>query len=78
MNAQGHRCASRRGCRRCRARELLEVLTRPDDGRAALIGRLHQRVDASWLVEMLMDLEELNLRGCDSWRRYRTSSRDGR
>ena len=28
------------------ARELLDVLTRPDADRAALIGRLHQRADA--------------------------------
>jgi hypothetical protein len=40
------------------ARELLDVLTRPDADRAALIGRLHQREDAEWLAELLIDLEE--------------------
>jgi hypothetical protein len=40
------------------AAELLDVLTRPDADRAALIGRLHQRVDAEWLAELLIDLEE--------------------
>jgi hypothetical protein len=40
------------------ARELLDVLTRPDADRAALIGRLHQREDAAWLAELLIDLEE--------------------
>ncbi|MDP9330002.1 MAG: hypothetical protein M3P11_05090 [Actinomycetota bacterium] len=39
------------------ARELLDVLTRSDVDRAALIGRLHQRVDARWLAEVLMELE---------------------
>ncbi|MDP9223871.1 MAG: hypothetical protein M3P18_08445 [Actinomycetota bacterium] len=39
------------------ARELLDVLTRPDAGRAALIGRLHQRDDTGWLAELLMDIE---------------------
>jgi hypothetical protein len=32
------------------AAELLDVLTRPDADRAALIGRLHQREDATWLA----------------------------
>ena len=32
--------------------------TRPDADRAALIGQLHQRDDAEWLVEILIDLEE--------------------
>lgn len=40
------------------ARELLDVLTRPDGDRAALIGRLHQRADGEWLAELLIDLEE--------------------
>ena len=40
------------------AAELLDVLTRPDADRAALIGRLHQRQDAEWLAELLIDLEE--------------------
>jgi hypothetical protein len=40
------------------ARELLEVLERPDADRAALIGRLHVRDDARWLAELLMDLED--------------------
>jgi hypothetical protein len=40
------------------AAELLDVLTRPDADRAALIGRLHQRQDAAWIVEVLIDLEE--------------------
>jgi hypothetical protein len=40
------------------ARELLEVLERSDADRAALIGRLHVRDDAAWLVELLMDLED--------------------
>lgn len=40
------------------ARELLEVLERPDADRAALIGRLHVRDDAAWLAELLIDLED--------------------
>jgi hypothetical protein len=40
------------------AAELLDVLTRPNADRAALIGRLHQREDAEWLAELLIDLEE--------------------
>ncbi len=39
------------------ARELLDVLTRPEEERAALIGRLSLRDDASWLAELLIDLE---------------------
>ena len=39
------------------ARELLDVLTRPEADRAALIGRLSQRDDAAWLAEVLTDLE---------------------
>jgi hypothetical protein len=39
------------------ARELLDVLTRPDASRAALIGRLHLREDVAWLAELLMDIE---------------------
>lgn len=40
------------------AAELLDVLTRPEADRAALIGRLHQRDDATWLAELMMDLEQ--------------------
>jgi hypothetical protein len=40
------------------AAEPLEVLTRPDADRAALIGRLHHRQDVEWLAELLIDLEE--------------------
>lgn len=40
------------------ASELLDVLTRSDADRAALIGRLHQRADAEWMAELLIDLEE--------------------
>jgi hypothetical protein len=36
---------------------LLDVLPRSDGDRAALIGRLHQREDAGWLAELLMDIE---------------------
>jgi hypothetical protein len=39
------------------ARELLDVLTRPEADRAALIGQLHQRADKHWLAEVLTDLE---------------------
>ena len=39
------------------ARELLDVLTRPEADRAALIGRLNQRADGEWLAEVLMDVE---------------------
>lgn len=39
------------------ARELLDVLTRPDDERAAMIGRLHQRDNARWLAELLIEIE---------------------
>jgi hypothetical protein len=39
------------------ARELLDVLTRPDADRAALIGRLSLRADGEWLAEVLTDLE---------------------
>jgi hypothetical protein len=39
------------------ARELLDVLTRSDADRAALIGRLHLRKDATWLAELLIDIE---------------------
>jgi hypothetical protein len=34
------------------ARELLDVLERPDADRAALIGRLYARDDARWLAEL--------------------------
>lgn len=40
------------------ARELLDVLERPDADRAALIGRLNARDDARWLAELLMDPED--------------------
>jgi hypothetical protein len=40
------------------ARELLDVLTRQEAERAALIGRLALRADAEWLAELLIDLEE--------------------
>jgi hypothetical protein len=39
------------------ARELLDVLTRSDADRAALIGQLRLRDDAGWLAELLMDIE---------------------
>jgi hypothetical protein len=39
------------------ARELLDVLTRSEADRAALIGGLAQRDDATWLAELLTDLE---------------------
>jgi hypothetical protein len=39
------------------ARELLDVLTRSDADRAALIGRLLLRDDASWLGELLIEIE---------------------
>jgi hypothetical protein len=39
-------------------REILEVLERSDQDRAAAIGRLHLRDDAAWLAELLMDLED--------------------
>jgi hypothetical protein len=40
------------------ARELLAILERSDEERAALIGRLHARDDAQWLAELLIDLED--------------------
>jgi hypothetical protein len=39
------------------ARELWDVLTRPDADRAALIGRLSLRADGEWLAEVLIDLD---------------------
>jgi hypothetical protein len=39
------------------ARELLDVLTRSDADRAALIGRLSLRDDATWLAELLIEIE---------------------
>ncbi len=36
----------------------LREIERPEADRAALIGRLHQRADAEWLAELLIDLEE--------------------
>ena len=35
------------------AAELLDVVTRPEADRAALIGRLSSRDDAQWLAEIL-------------------------
>jgi hypothetical protein len=40
------------------ARELLDVLSRPDADRAALIGRLYAREDATKLAELLIDFED--------------------
>jgi AbiU2 len=40
------------------ARELLDVLKRTPEDRAALIGRLYSRSDGRWLAEALMDIEE--------------------
>jgi hypothetical protein len=40
------------------ARELLDVLKRTPQDRAALIGRLYGRSDGRWLAEALMDIEE--------------------
>lgn len=40
------------------AAELLDVLTRSEADRAALIGRLAVRADGDWLTELLIDLEE--------------------
>ena len=40
------------------ARELLDIPTRPEADRAALIGRLTLRADGAWLAELLMDLVE--------------------
>jgi hypothetical protein len=39
------------------SRELLDVLTRPDADRAALIGRLSRRDDAAWLAELPIEVE---------------------
>jgi hypothetical protein len=39
------------------ARELLDVLKRTPDDRAALIGRLYGRPEGRWLAEALMDIE---------------------
>jgi hypothetical protein len=39
------------------SRELLDLLTRSDADRAALIGRLHVRDDAAWLAELLIEIE---------------------
>jgi hypothetical protein len=33
------------------------MLTRPEDERAALIGRVAQHADGEWLAELLMDFE---------------------
>jgi hypothetical protein len=40
------------------ARELLDVLTRSEANRVALVGWLSLRADADWLAELLIDLEE--------------------
>jgi hypothetical protein len=40
------------------ARELLDVLNRSEEERAALIGRLTLRADGATVAELLMDLEE--------------------
>ena len=37
--------------------ELLDVLTRSEADRAALIGRLSQRADAVWLADLLIEIE---------------------
>jgi hypothetical protein len=37
--------------------DLLDVITRSEDDRAALIGRLSQRQDALWLAELLIEME---------------------
>jgi hypothetical protein len=39
------------------AHELLDVLTRSDTDRTALIGRLSLREDTEWLAEFLIDVE---------------------
>ena len=39
------------------ARQLLDVLTRIEEDRAALIGRLSLREDTTWLAEMLIEIE---------------------
>lgn len=39
------------------SRELLGAIARPEDGRAALIGRLYVRNDATWLAELFIELE---------------------
>ena len=39
------------------ARELLDVLTRSPENKAALIGRLYSRGDATWLAEFLTEIE---------------------
>jgi hypothetical protein len=57
------------------AREFLEVLERPDEERAALIGPLYARGNRTrWLAELLMDLEDdvggiVRLRLADALRR---------
>jgi hypothetical protein len=59
------------------ARELLDVLTRPDVDRAALIGRLLQRDATTWLAELLMDIESdaNDITRCRSSRRCGSSPR---
>ena len=37
--------------------ELLEVLTRSEDERASVIGRLAARDDAAWLADLLAEIE---------------------
>lgn len=48
------------------AGDMLDAITRSDEDRARLIGRLSTREDARWLAEVLIDLEETtaNRRGC--------------
>jgi hypothetical protein len=41
-----------------KARDLLDVLTRSEADRAALIGRLSLRAGSEWLAELQIDLEE--------------------
>ena len=39
------------------ARELLDVLTRSPENKSSLIGRLYSRADATWLAEVLTEIE---------------------
>jgi hypothetical protein len=40
------------------AKELLRILLQPPAERAEPIGRLYQRDNATWLAELLIDVEE--------------------
>jgi hypothetical protein len=54
------------------SRELLGAISRPQEDRAALIGRLFVRNDATWLADLLTDLETdemLRLRIAEGLRR---------